>query len=71
LSFNPTLDQIEQWKKINFDDSVKENELKHNNTLLIQKTPGKDFGLSFIAQEERKNLKCVGTDGNGFKVRYF
>jgi hypothetical protein len=58
LSFNPTLDQIEQWKKINFDDSVKENELKHNNTLLIQKTPGIDFGLSFIAQEERKFKMC-------------
>jgi hypothetical protein len=71
LGFNPTFEDIEKWKKVNFDEPVNVNAPKHNNTLLIQKTPGKEFGLSFVVQEERKKLRCSGTDGNGFRVNNF
>jgi hypothetical protein len=70
LSFQPPLEEIERWKKVNFDEPLNENAPKHNNTLLIQKAPGKDFGLSFVVKEERKQVRCVGTDGDGFRVSF-
>jgi hypothetical protein len=69
LGYIPTFEKIESWKKVNFDEPISKNAEKHNNTLLIQKTPGQEFGMSFIVQEEVNKVRCVGNDGNGFRVR--
>jgi hypothetical protein len=68
LGFIPSSEKIEKWKKVNFDKPLNENITKQNSPLLIQKTPGQEFGMSFIVQEERKNVRCVGNDGDGFRV---
>jgi hypothetical protein len=70
LSYIPKNEEIDLWRKVNFDEPLKENAPKHNNTLLIQKTPGKEFGMSFVVQEERKALSCLGSDGAGFRASY-
>jgi hypothetical protein len=66
LGYHPTQEEIQNWKNVNFDLPV--NDLKQNNSFLIQKTPGRDFGMSFIVQEKKKNVRCMVNDGNGFLV---
>jgi hypothetical protein len=68
LSSISTFQEIEKWKKINFDEPLSKNIKNLNNTILIQKTPGLEFGVSFIVQEEQKKTRCVTSDGNGFRV---